>query len=145
RRKASRPPRCSTERRACAVTRRRTDWPSASERRVTLTRFGRNRVFVLRFEWLTRLPTRTAFPVSSQRRDIAVLHIQELRGERAGSEKQKQYRPREPGRSKVALYSRQPPFASSEASQKLSPGCNGCPDLIPALSTERAVWRIVNA
>jgi hypothetical protein len=37
---------------------------------VTLQRFGRNRVLVLMFEWLTRLPDWTALPVNSQRRDM---------------------------------------------------------------------------
>ena len=40
---------------------------------VTLQRFGRNFRFVLRFEWLTRWPLSTALPVSSQRRDIAII------------------------------------------------------------------------
>src|ERR1043166_2398376 len=39
---------------------------------VTLSRFGRNRRLVLMFEWLTLWPTRTPFPVRSQRRDIAL-------------------------------------------------------------------------
>src|SRR4051794_14170784 len=39
---------------------------------VTLSRFGRNRRLVLILEWLTLCPTRTALPVRSQRRDIAV-------------------------------------------------------------------------
>src|SRR5215213_1713953 len=39
---------------------------------VTLSRFGRNRRLVLRFEWLTLLPTSADLPVRSQRRDIAV-------------------------------------------------------------------------
>ena len=44
-----------------------------SEISVTLQRFGRNRVRVLWFEWLTRLPVCTALPVKSQRRDIMLL------------------------------------------------------------------------
>ena len=64
------PPRCSTERRAAAAMRRRTGRWSASDISVTLHRFGRKRVRVLRFEWLTRLPVWTALPVSSQRRDM---------------------------------------------------------------------------
>src|SRR5271168_4528241 len=70
-RKLSSPPRCSTERRAAAATRRRTERPSVSEISVTWHRFGRKRVRVFRFEWLTLLPDWTALPVSSQRRDIA--------------------------------------------------------------------------
>ena len=70
-RKASRPPRCSTERSALAEMRRRTERCSVSDCRVTLQRFGRNFRLVLRFEWLTRWPLSTALPVSSQRRDMA--------------------------------------------------------------------------
>ena len=38
---------------------------------VTLSRLGRNRRLVLRFEWLTRCPIWRVFPVSSQRHDMA--------------------------------------------------------------------------
>src|SRR5208283_3214134 len=68
--KASRPPRCSTERSAAAVTRKRTFRCKTSEMSVTLQRFGKNLVRVLRLEWLTKLPVCTALPVNSQRRDI---------------------------------------------------------------------------
>ena len=69
-RKASSPPRCSTERSAAAVIRSRTDRCSASDIKVTLQRLGKNRVRVFRLEWLTRLPDWTALPLSSQRRDM---------------------------------------------------------------------------
>src|SRR5690606_26413682 len=70
-RKASSPPRCSTERSAWALIRIRTRWPSASLISVTWHRLGRNRRFALLLAWLTLLPTSTALPVSSHRRDIA--------------------------------------------------------------------------
>jgi hypothetical protein len=38
---------------------------------------GKKRVRVLRLEWLTLLPDWTAIPVSSQRRDIAQLPLNE--------------------------------------------------------------------
>src|SRR5580700_9523901 len=53
RRKLSRPPLWSTLLIALVETRRRTLRPSASEMKVTLHRFGRNRRLVLMFEWLT--------------------------------------------------------------------------------------------
>src|SRR6185312_4223849 len=52
-------------------TRNRTFRPSASEMKVTLHRFGRNRRLVLILEWLTLWPTSGPLAVSSQRRDIA--------------------------------------------------------------------------
>src|SRR3984885_2136381 len=57
---------------ALVETRNRTFRPSASEMKVTLHRFGRNRRLVLIFEWLTLWPTSGPLAVSSQRRDIAV-------------------------------------------------------------------------
>src|SRR6187431_801811 len=69
-RKASKPPRWSTDLMALVETRRRTLRPSASEMKVTLHRFGRNRRLVLMFEWLTLWPTMGPLAVSSQRRDI---------------------------------------------------------------------------
>src|SRR4051812_17569781 len=56
---------------ALVETRRRTLRPSASEMKVTLHRFGRNRRLVLILEWLTLWPTSGPLAVSSQRRDIA--------------------------------------------------------------------------
>src|SRR5580692_10069785 len=56
---------------ALVETRNRTFRPSASEMKVTLHRFGRNRRLVLIFEWLTLWPTSGPLAVSSQRRDIA--------------------------------------------------------------------------
>src|SRR6202049_886037 len=67
---ASRPPRWSTLLMALVETRRRTLRPSASEMKVTLHRFGRNRRLVLMLEWLTLWPTCGLLAVSSQRRDI---------------------------------------------------------------------------
>src|ERR1700729_1729839 len=55
---------------ALVDTRNRTFRPSASEMKVTLHRFGRNRRLVLIFEWLTLWPTCGPLAVSSQRRDI---------------------------------------------------------------------------
>src|ERR1700692_645552 len=55
---------------ALVETRRRTLRPSASEMKVTLHRFGRNRRLVLILEWLTLWPTCGLLAVSSQRRDI---------------------------------------------------------------------------
>src|SRR4029450_11025769 len=66
----SRPPLWSTLLSALVETRRRTLRASASEMKVTLTRFGRKRRFVLMFEWLTLWPTWGPLAVSSQRRDI---------------------------------------------------------------------------
>src|SRR5262245_44901203 len=57
--------------RAFADTRSFTERPSASDITVTLSRFGRNRRLVLRFEWLTLCPTWAPLPVSSHRRDMA--------------------------------------------------------------------------
>src|ERR1700735_3535516 len=57
---------------ALVETRSRTFRPSASEMKVTLHRFGRNRRLVLIFEWLTLWPTSGPLAVSSQRRDIAL-------------------------------------------------------------------------
>src|SRR5690606_33086567 len=67
-RKASSPPRCSTERSAWALTFRRIGCASTSLRKVTAHRFGRNRRRVLLLAWLTLLPVWTVLPVSSQRR-----------------------------------------------------------------------------
>jgi hypothetical protein len=66
----SRPPLWSTLFSALVETRRRTLRASASEMKVTLTRFGRKRRLVLMFEWLTLWPTWGPLAVSSQRRDI---------------------------------------------------------------------------
>src|SRR6202789_408203 len=57
---------------ALVETRNRTFRPSASEIKVTLHRFGRNRRLVLIFEWLTLWPTSGPLAVSSQRRDIVL-------------------------------------------------------------------------
>src|SRR5262245_2617312 len=57
--------------RAFADTRSFTERPSASDITVTLSRLGRNRRLVLRFEWLTLCPTCAPLPVSSHRRDMA--------------------------------------------------------------------------
>src|SRR5216684_1365889 len=56
---------------ALVETRNRTFRPSASEMKVTLHRFGRNRRLVLILEWLTLWPTWGPLAVSSQRRDIS--------------------------------------------------------------------------
>src|ERR1700737_2414930 len=68
---ASKPPRWSTLLIALVETRNRTFRPSASEMKVTLHRFGRNRRLVLILEWLTLWPTCGPLAVSSQRRDIS--------------------------------------------------------------------------
>src|SRR5882762_8446872 len=60
---------------ALVETRRRTLRPSASEMKVTLHRFGRNRRLVLMLEWLTLWPVWGALAVSSQRRDIAQIPL----------------------------------------------------------------------
>src|ERR1700722_9927474 len=70
-RKASRPPRRSTVFNALVEMRSLTDWPSASDIMVTLTRLAKKRRLVLMFEWLTRWPTCSPLPVNSQRRDMA--------------------------------------------------------------------------
>src|SRR3990170_804478 len=72
-RKASSPPRCSTERRACALMVIRTRFFSASLSSVTLQRLGRKRRLVRRLAWLTLLPVSTALPVSSQRRAMSLI------------------------------------------------------------------------
>lgn len=64
-------PRWSTDFKAFAVMRNRTDRPSASEMSVTLHKLGRNRRFDLRFEWLTLWPVSAILPVKSQRRDMS--------------------------------------------------------------------------
>src|SRR4051794_13349796 len=69
--KVSKPPLWSTLLMALVETRRRTLRPSASEMKVTLHRFGRNRRLVLILEWLTLWPTWGPLAVSSQRRDIS--------------------------------------------------------------------------
>src|SRR3954465_15042940 len=69
-RNASKPPLWSTLLMALVETRRRTLRPSASEMKVTLHRFGRNRRLVLILEGLPLLPTWGPLAVSSQRRDI---------------------------------------------------------------------------
>src|ERR1700733_587359 len=71
--KVSSPPRWSTVLSALAEMRKRTERLSASDNSVTLSRLGRNRRLVLRFEWLTRLPIWRVFPVSSQRHDMVVV------------------------------------------------------------------------
>ena len=50
----------------------RTERPSTSDCNVTLSRLGRKRRLVLRFEWLTLCPICRILPVSSQRRDMAL-------------------------------------------------------------------------
>src|SRR5262249_19479508 len=71
-RKASSPPRWSTDLSALADTRSLTERLSASEMKVTLHRLGRNRRLVLRFEWLTLWPVCAALPVKSHRRDMGI-------------------------------------------------------------------------
>src|SRR5690606_2696352 len=63
--KASRPPRCSTDFSARAQTRRRKLRPRISLISVTLHRFGRNLRFVLFSAWLRSCPERGSLPVSS--------------------------------------------------------------------------------
>ena len=46
------------------------DLSNTSDSIVTSFKFGRNRLFVLLFAWLTLFPTITPFPVNSHRRDI---------------------------------------------------------------------------
>src|ERR1700753_1558773 len=65
------PPLWSTLLIALVETRRRTLRPRASEMKVTLHRFGRNRRLVLMLEWLTLWPTSGPLAVSSQRRDMS--------------------------------------------------------------------------
>jgi hypothetical protein len=69
-RKASRPPRWSTDFNAWAQMRSRTERPRVSEMSVTLHKFGKNRRLLLRFEWLTLCPVWAILPVKSHRRDI---------------------------------------------------------------------------
>src|SRR5439155_27047246 len=57
--------------------------PMASLIRLTLHRFGKNRVFVLLLAWLTLLPTWAPLPVNSQRRAISLLQTQ-IRGKEVG-------------------------------------------------------------
>src|SRR3990170_1570108 len=83
-RKASRPPRCSTERKAWALIVIRTRFFSASLSSVTLQRFGRKRRLVRRLAWLTLLPVSTALPVSSQRRAIVLDPSLDMHGTRCG-------------------------------------------------------------
>src|SRR5690606_23038796 len=66
-RKASRPPRCSTDLRACAEIRSFTDRFRVSLISVTFTRFGRNLRLVLFSAWLRSWPERGSLPVNSQR------------------------------------------------------------------------------
>src|SRR3981081_2893376 len=56
---------------ALVETRRRTFRPSASEMKVTLHRFGRNRRLVLGLEWLPLWSPCAPLGASSQRRGIA--------------------------------------------------------------------------
>src|SRR5690606_7458285 len=70
--KASRPPRWSTVRRAAAEIRSWNDLPRVSEIRVTSFRFGRNRRRFLLLAWLMVLPDIGPLPVNSQTRDILV-------------------------------------------------------------------------
>src|SRR5580700_6397153 len=67
---------------ALAEIRNRIERLSASDNSVTLSRLGRNRRLVLRFEWLTRLPIWRIFPVSSQRHDMAIVPQRPRRGKR---------------------------------------------------------------
>src|SRR3984957_5514504 len=84
---------------ALVDTRNRTFRPSASEMKVTLHRFGRNRRLVLIFEWLTLWPTSGPLAVSSQRRDIAKILFHPLirspqREPRGGSNSRSSREPR---------------------------------------------------
>src|SRR5580693_1560109 len=67
---------------ALAEIRNRIERLSASDNSVTLSRLGRNRRLVLRFEWLTRLPIWRIFSVNSQRHDMAVVPQRSRRGKR---------------------------------------------------------------
>src|SRR5206468_10853890 len=67
--KASMPPLNSIVRIAAAERRSRTG-PSTSDNTEIVWRFGRNRRFVLMFEWLTLWPTWTPLPVTGHLRAI---------------------------------------------------------------------------
>ncbi len=62
-----------------AEMRSRTERPSASDMSVTLSRLGKKRRLVLRFEWLTRCPIWRVLPVSSQRQAMAHQFLATLR------------------------------------------------------------------
>jgi hypothetical protein len=78
------PPLCSIVRIPAAVTRNRTE-PSTSDSTEVLCRLGRNRRFVLMFEWLTLCPTWTPLPVTTHFRDILRLEPRRPRQKRAGT------------------------------------------------------------
>src|SRR5580700_5164381 len=66
------PPLCSMVFMPRGVSRRRTVWPSASDRTEPTCRLDRNRRRVLLLAWLTLLPYCTALPDRAQRRGMAI-------------------------------------------------------------------------
>src|SRR3954464_5772126 len=66
------PPLCSIVFMPRGVSRRRTEWPSASDRTEPTCRFDMNRRLVLLLAWLTLLPYWTDLPDRAQRRGMAI-------------------------------------------------------------------------
>src|SRR4249920_2610623 len=66
------PPLCSMVFMPRGVRRRRTEWPSASDRTEATCRLDMNRRRVLLLAWLTLLPYCTALPDRAQRRGMAI-------------------------------------------------------------------------
>src|ERR1700761_54048 len=66
------PPLCSIVFMPRGVRRRRTEWPSTSDRTEATCRFAMNRRLVLLLAWLTLLPYWTALPDRAQRRGMAL-------------------------------------------------------------------------
>src|SRR5436853_3589189 len=66
------PPLCSIVFMPRGVSRRRTEWPSASDRTEPTCRLDMNRRLVLLLAWLTLLPYWTDLPDRAQRRGMAI-------------------------------------------------------------------------
>src|SRR5678816_468149 len=66
------PPLCSIVLMPRGVSRRRTEWPSASDRTEATCRLDMNRRLVLLLAWLTLLPYCTDLPDRAQRRGMAI-------------------------------------------------------------------------
>src|SRR5512142_962570 len=66
------PPLCSIVLMPRGVSRRRTEWPSTSDRTEATWRFDMNRRLVLLLAWLTLLPYWTDLPDRAQRRGMAI-------------------------------------------------------------------------
>ena len=110
---------------ALVETRRRTLRPSASEMKVTLHRFGRNRRLVLMLEWLTLWPTRGPLAVSSQRRDI-------VRKSSCHPASRGRFRARRGGRNSCPFRNRGRIGGSGRDVKVLGRGaaCRGCPEAV---------------